>query len=259
MFILANLWKLILEIAILWFVFYRLLLFFRGSGAAQLLKGVVVLIIAFFIIQKLGLDTLNWLLTKLFAISVIAILLIFQPELRRGLTRLGGSPIFGFFLKEERIVNEIVDAVAALSKKKIGAIIAIEREVGLKEYIESGVTLDSRVTSELIKTIFMPNTPLHDGGIIIQENRIVAAGSLFPLTQNPRISKSLGTRHRAAVGLTEETDSIVIVVSEETGTVSISTAGKLTRELDKESLTKMLNNLLYKKPVKKQRLTLRLK
>lgn len=240
-------WRLLLEIIVLWYVIYHLLVFIKGTPAVQVLRGLIFLIILFFIslfiAQKLGLTIINWIFPRLFAVFLVSFLIIFQPELRRGLAQLGQGPILGLFLREERIIDEISEAVFMLAKKKIGAIIALEREIGLKPYIESGVSLDSKVNSELINTIFMPHTPLHDGGIIIQNGRIVAAGCLFPLTQNPRISKSLGTRHRAAVGLTDETDALVIVVSEETGLVSLAREGKLTRDVDKESLIKTLNNV----------------
>ena len=243
----SQIWRPVLEMLILWYVFYHLLVFIKGTPAVQMLKGLIFLIILFFIslliAQRLRLTIISWILPKLFAIFLLSFLLIFQPELRRGLAQLGQGPILGLFFREERIIDEITEATFTLAKKKVGAIIALEREIGLKPYIESGVTLDSRVNSELISTIFMPHTPLHDGGIIIQNGRIVAAGCLFPLTQNPRISKTLGTRHRAAVGLTDETDAIVIIVSEETGLVSLAREGKLIREIDRESLVKILNNL----------------
>ena len=239
-------WRPALEIIVLWYVFYHLLFFIKGTPAAQVLRGLIFLIIVFFIslfiAQKLGLTIISWILPKFLAILLLCFLIIFQPELRRGLARLGQGSILGFFFREERIIDEIIEAVYGLSKKKIGAIIALEREIGLKPYIESGVSLDSKVNSELINTIFMPHTPLHDGGIVIQDGRIVAAGCLFPLTRNPRIAKALGTRHRAAVGLTDETDALVVVVSEETGAVSLAREGKLTRAVDKESLTRILNN-----------------
>ncbi len=237
---LANIWKIVLEISILWFIYYLVFLFIRGSRTVQLLKGLIIITALLIVTQQMGLTTVNWIITKIFPISILAFLIIFQPELRRGLTQLGQ---FGAILKEERIIDEIVKSTSILSKKKIGALIAIEREIGLRPYIESGVPLDSRVTSELINTIFMPNTPLHDGGIIIQGGTIIAAGCLFPLSQDPRLSKTMGTRHRAAIGLTEETDVVVVVVSEETGAISVSIAGKLTRDLDKETLAKILSNL----------------
>ena len=237
---LSNVWKIILEISILWFMYYMVFLFIRGSRTVQLLKGLIVIALLLVITQQSGLTTISWIIAKIFPISVLAFLIIFQPELRRGLAQLGQ---FGAMLKEERVIDEIVKSVSILSKKKIGALIAIEREIGLRPYLESGIPIDSKVTSELINTIFMPNTPLHDGGIIIQGGTIIAAGCLFPLSQDPRLSKTMGTRHRAAIGLTEETDAVVIVVSEETGAVSISIAGKLTRDLNKETLSKILSNL----------------
>lgn len=239
-------WKPVVEIAILWLIFYVLLLFFKGTRAVQVLKGIVILVIAFFVFQTFRLDTLSWVLTKLFTISVMAFLIIFHPELRRGLARIGQDPLFHFLLKEEEMIEEITQAAMILSKKKIGGLIAFELEVGLRLYVESGVRLDSKVSSELITTIFMPNSPLHDGGIIIESGRIVAAGCLFPLSQAPHISKTLGTRHRAAIGLTEETDAMVIVISEEEGTVSIATGGKLTRGLDRDGLVKVITNKYIK-------------
>ena len=245
---LSAMWKIIPEIIILWFIYYMVLLFIRGSRTVQLLKGLIVIALLLVATQQLGLTTISWIITKIFPISILAFLIIFQPELRRGLARLGQ---FGALLKEEKIIDEIVKAVSILSKKKIGALVAIEREIGLRPYIESGVPLDSKVTSELINTIFMPNTPLHDGGIIIQGGVIIAAGCLFPLSQDPRLSKTMGTRHRAAIGLTEEADAVVVVVSEETGAISVSIAGKLTRDLDKETLSKILSNLFNSQKGKK--------
>jgi diadenylate cyclase len=244
---LSFIWRPVLEVLILWYVFYNLLVFIKGTPAVQVLKGLIFLIILFlislFVAQKLNLIIISWILPKFFAIFLLSFLIIFRPELRRGLARLGQGPILGLFFREERIINEISEAVFSLAQKKIGALIAIEREIGLKPYVESGVSLDSKITSELINTIFMPHTPLHDGGIVIENGRISAAGCLFPLSQNPKISKALGTRHRAAVGLTEETDALVIVVSEETGTVSLTREGKLMRNIDKDFLIKTLNNV----------------
>ncbi len=244
---LSVIWRPVLEIVVLWYVLYHLLVFIKGTPAVQVLRGLIFLIILFFIslfiAQELNLTIISWILPKLFAVFLLSFLIIFRPELRRGLAQLGQGSVLGLFFREERIIDEITEAVFLLAEKKIGAIIALEREIGLKPYIESGVPLDSRVNSELINTIFMPHTPLHDGGIIIQDGRIVAAGCLFPLTQNPKISKTLGTRHRAAVGLTDETDALVIVVSEETGLVSLAREGKLISDIDKDSLIRTLNNV----------------
>ncbi len=239
--------KVITEIAILWFGYYVFILYIKGTRTVQVIKGISIVVLIFFITQRLGLDTISWIMTKLIPISIIALIIIFQAELRRGLARLGQ---FGAFPAKEVIIDEIAKSAATLSKKKIGALIAIEREIGLRPYIESGVQLDGKVTSELINTIFMPNTPLHDGGVIIQEDRVVAAGCLFPLSQEAHITKTLGTRHRAAIGLSEETDAIVVAVSEETGSVSMTVGGKLTRDLDKEELVKSLNNLYRPKQKK---------
>lgn len=244
---LASIWRPVLEIIVLWYVFYNLLVFIKGTPAVQVLRGLIFLIILFlislFIAQKLNLLIIRWILPRLFAVFLLTFLIVFQPELRRGLAQLGQGPILGLFFREERVISEIAEAVFSLAQKKIGALVALERDIGLKPYIESGVPLDSKVTSELISTIFMPHTPLHDGGIVIESGRIVAAGCLFPLTQHPKISKSLGTRHRAAVGLTDETDAVVVVVSEETGVVSIAREGKLTQNVDAESLIRVLNNM----------------
>jgi diadenylate cyclase len=235
--------KISLEIAILWWIIYAILLFIKGTRAAQLLKGLIIVVLLFFLVEKLGLNAVSWILTKILALSVIGFIIIFQPEIRRGLARIGQ---FGVFTAKDQIIDEIVKAVTWLAEKKIGAIIAIEREVGLKSYIESGVHLDSKVKSELLTTIFMPNTLLHDGGVVIQLDRVVAAGCLFPLAQDPHLARQLGTRHRAAIGLTEETDAVVVVASEETGAISVVTGGKLTRDLDGEALENVLINLLYK-------------
>lgn len=236
-------WKQIVEILLLWWVIYASLLFLRNTRGRHVVRGIIFIIIFFAIAQQLRFEVINWLLTKLFAISVIAFIIIFQPELRRGLARLGGYSSFGLFIEEEIVIDEIVKAAATLAKRKIGALIAIEREVDLAPFIESGVALDSKVTAELITTIFMPNSPLHDGGIVIEEDKIRAASCLFPLSQSQSLSRTLGMRHRAGVGLSEETDAVVIIVSEETGTISIAIRGRLTKELDLESLKKILTNL----------------
>ena len=245
---LTQLGKFIIEIAILWFVFYMLLLFIKGTRAVQVLKGIIIIVIIFLVTKELQLGTINWILTKLFTISVIAFLIIFQPELRRGLARIGQ---FGMFSGQQQALDEMAKAALIMSKKKVGGLIAVEREIGLRPYIESGIKLDSRVSSELLTTIFTPNAPLHDGGVIVQGSVITAAGCLFPLTQNPHVSSALGTRHRAAMGLSEETDAVVLVVSEETGNISISVNGRLTRDLDEEELSRVLSNIFKPKRSKK--------
>ena len=235
--------KIALEIAILWWVIYGILLFIKGTRAAQLLKGLIIVSLLFFTAQHMGLSAVSWILSKILAISVIGFLVIFQPEIRRGLSRLGQ---FGIFTAKEQVVDEIAKAAVWLSSKKIGAIMAVEREVGLGAYIESGVHLDSKISSDLLTTIFAPNTPLHDGGVVIQLDRVVAAGCLFPLVEESHLTRQWGKRHMAAIGLTEETDAAVVVVSEETGEISIAAGGKLTGNLTEEQLKKILSNLLYR-------------
>lgn len=250
--IIFTIWKPLIEMAVLWFIIYKLLVFIKGTRAVQVLRGIIIIVIIFFLTQKLGFDVINWIFKQLFALSVIVFFIVFQPELRSGLARIGREKVFGSIITEERVIEEVAKSASMLSKKKIGAILAIQREVNLEPYTESGVAIDSNVTSELLNTIFMPNTPLHDGGVIVHGDRIIAAGCLFPLTQNPDVSKLLGTRHRAAIGLTEETDAVCVVVSEETGAVSIANAGKLTRDLDRERLINHLRALLYRPKKERQ-------
>lgn len=237
------LWKSILEIAFIWVLIYFMIRFLQGTRAVQVLTGLVILVIIFNVAKILELSTINWVLTKLFAVGVLAVLILFQPELRRGLARIGQNTIFNPFLKKGGTVDEVVEACQRMSKMKRGALIAIAREAVLKNYIESGIPLDAKISAELLVTIFASNTPTHDGAVIIEGDRVAAASSLFPLSQNPSLSRSLGTRHRAAIGLTEETDAVVVVVSEETGAISVSVYGKLTRDLDEEGLKRVLKSL----------------
>lgn len=240
-------WKPVIEILILWFVIYHIMLFFEGTRAIQVLRGIVILLLAFFLSQRLGLHALDWLLTKLFGISVIAILIIFQPEIRQGLARLGQRHLFGTTLREEELdfmLKEICKAAEHLSKEKIGALIAIEKNDPLAAYAKSGVTIDARVSSDLIEAVFTPYNPLHDGGLIIQHGRAMAAGCLFPLTENQYLSRIFGTRHRAALGLSEDTDAIIIIVSEERQDVSLVYRGKLYKDLKKEDLFSEIKGIL---------------
>ena len=192
--------KPLLEIIILWIVFYQILVFFEGTRAYQVFKGIIYLLVAFLLFQILGLDTLNWLLTKFFAISIIALIIIFQQELRHGLARLGQQHHFNFGLEESEviaIIEEMTSAAYKLSRQRIGGLIAIERETKLKPYIESGIAIDARISSEMIQSVFNPQSPIHDGGIITRGNRMAAVSCLFPLSDNPNFSKIIGTRHRA--------------------------------------------------------------
>jgi diadenylate cyclase len=237
----------VIEIGILAVFFYYLLLFIQGTPVIPVLKVLVILFIGFFLAQKFQLHTINWVFTKIFAILVIALLIVFQPELRRALVHLGEIPFFGFATtSKQNIIEEITQAVVNLSRKKIGALITIEREIGLNNYVATGVKIDSIVSRELLMTIFMPATILHDGGVIIQGDRISAAACTLPLSQNPNIEKTMGTRHQAALGITEETDAMVLVVSEETGTISLAYKGKLSRGLDEDAVKKIITGVYTK-------------
>ena len=239
--------KILLEICILWAVFYHVLVFFEGTRSFQVLKGIIILVVAFLVFQIINFDILNWLMTKFFGISIIALLIIFQQEIRQGLARLGQQHLFNIELEEAEIValvEEITSAVYKLSKEGIGCIISIERETKLKTYIESGISIDGKVSSEILQSIFNPKSPLHDGGVIIRGDRIVAASCLFPLSDNPNFSKIIGTRHRAALGLTEQTDAVVIMVSEETSEISIASEGRFIPVVNRDRLINILKNLI---------------
>ena len=240
-------WKPILEIVILWLVIYHIILFFEGTRAIHVLRGIIILLVAFLLFQKLNFQVLDWLLTKLFGISIIAFLIIFHPEIRQGLARLGQGNLFGAPLREEEldyVLSEIDKAVENLSKEKLGALIAIEKEHSLSAYVESGDIIDSRVSADLIQAIFTPNNPLHDGGLVIQNGRILAAGCLFPLTQNQDLSRIFGTRHRAALGLSEETDAVIIIVSEERRDISLVYRGRLYKDIGREELITKIKEII---------------
>lgn len=242
-------WKTIVEIIILWIVIYRIFLFLKGTRALYLLRGIFFLIISYVIFQLLGLFVLSKLLTYFFAFFLIIIAIIFQPELREGLIRLGKGRIFHVELEKEEVernLREIISAVGTLSRRKIGALIAIKREMGLKSYIESGVIVDADLSSELLQNIFYPSAPLHDGGIIIERTKIVAAACLFPLSDNPDLGKTMGMRHRAALGLSENSDALVIVVSEESSSICLAINGQLTKDLTPNDLFTILRGQLGK-------------
>ncbi len=240
-------WKPFLEILILWLVIYHIMLFFEGTRARQVMRGIVMLVVAFFVFQKLELTILDWLLTKLFGISVIAILIIFHPEIRQGLAILGQRHLFTQSMQKgeiERMLREIIRAAENLCKNKEGALIVIEKSDPLAAYIETGIALDSRLSSELIETIFNHHGILHDGGLIIQHGRISAAGCLFPLDNNPDLSRVFGTRHRAALGLSQETDAVIIVVSEERQNISLVYRQRLYRDMATDALTAKIKEII---------------
>jgi len=244
----VTLWKPVFEIVILWFVVYRMMLFFEGTRAIQVVRGIIILLIAFLIFQKFDFVILEWLFTKFFAISVVALLVIFQPEIRQGLARLGQRHLFENLPKgeegEDFALTEIIKAAEYLCKNKVGAIIALVRVDPLTEYCNAGVRMDAQVTSELIQTIFTPNSLLHDGGLVIKGGRIVAGGCLFPLTKKEDLSRLFGTRHRAALGLSDESDAVIIVVSEERQDMSLVHKGRLYKDLGKEEIFSRIKETL---------------
>jgi len=242
----------LLEILVLSVVFYYIIQFLRGTRGAQVLLGFVTAVVVMLLLTRLfNLDTLNWLLQQLSVYLVIAFLIIFQPEIRRALAELGKQHVFATTLRERGVLDEIVQAVSRLAADKIGALIAIEREIGTRAVQETGTRMDSVVTAELLATIFFPHTPLHDGGVIIEGDRIRAAACVFPLSS--RDIGKIGTRHRAAVGISEETDAVVVVVSEETGAISLAYKGRLIRGLDEARLRRILSSVLLRAAKQKSR------
>ena len=237
-------------------LFYYIMLFFRGTRGAQVLTGFVLsMVLLMFVTQFFRLDALNWILKQVSVYLSIAFIIIFQPEIRRALAELGKQPVFSASRSERSLVDKLVQATLLLAERKIGALIAIEGEIGTRTIQESGTRIDSRLTPELLATIFFPHTPLHDGGVVIQNERIMAAGCFFPLTSRDELSRTLGTRHRAAIGLTEETDALVIVVSEETGTISVAYRGRLNRGFDEDRLRRLLQRVLIRSKQARSRLS----
>jgi len=240
-------WGGVVQILVLACAFYYIFVFFKGTRGAQVLVGLsLVIAVSLALTQVLHLDALNWLLRRISVFLGVALLIIFQPEFRRALAEMGRQPVFVVPADKRSTVEHIVRAVCMLAEQRVGALIAVEREIGTRTIQESGVRLDASVNPELLASIFFPHTPLHDGGVIIRGNRIVSAACVFPLSQNPDLHKQLGMRHRSAVGLCEETDAVVVVVSEETGTISVSYRGRLSRGLDEERLRRFLTALLVK-------------
>jgi diadenylate cyclase len=232
-----------IDIALLSVLIYRLLLLIRGTRAVQMFIGLLTIILLAITADWLDLGGLKWLISNLTTVWVVAFLVLFQPELRRGLAQIGQSRFFASLVTGTRfaVLGEIVKAVEEMAEERIGGLIVLERTMGLRNYVETGTRLDAAVTAELLLTIFTPRTTLHDGAVILHGDRIVAAGCILPLSQNPRLSQAIGTRHRAALGLAEETDAVVVVVSEETGAISIASDGRLIRRLDAGTLRSELS------------------
>lgn len=239
-------WQDILDVLIVAFVIYRVFLFIKGTRALQVVLGLTVIFFVFFLSKKLELFTLGWILNNFVASIILVIVVIFQNEIRRMLLILGRSPFFTgiSYVEETLFYDELVNACTVLSQKKIGALIAIEREVGLEEFMEIGTKIDCDVNTELIVSVFQTASPLHDGALIIKEGRIRSASSILPLTMKDDIDKRLGTRHRAAIGITEVTDAVALVVSEETRKISYAFRGGLSEDVDADTLKKVLKELL---------------
>lgn len=245
-----------LDVLIIWYLVYRLIMLIRGTKAVQLAKGIVFIFIVRIVAGLLQLHAVTYIVDQIVSWAVIGIIVIFQPEIRRGLERLGRTPIFSGRGESEhaqsvKMVNELDKAIQYMSKRRIGALITIQQDTGLDDYIETGIKLDADIFGELLINIFIPNTPLHDGAVIITNNRIAVAAAYLPLSDSSMIPKRLGTRHRAAVGISEVTDAITIVVSEETGGVTITRNGRFLLDLSRDEYLKYLNAQLVPKEEKK--------
>lgn len=238
----------LLDILVVWFVIYELIVLLQGTKAVQLFRGIVVIAIVKILSVFIGLDTVSWIMDQIINWGVIALVIIFQPEIRRGLEHLGRGSIFVRGKRqnedEERMIKELDKAIQYMAKRRIGALMSIKLDTGLEDYIETGIALDADITGELLINIFIPNTPLHDGAVIIQDNQIKVAAAYLPLSESNLIPKELGTRHRAAVGISEVTDALTIVISEETGEVSITKDNELMRGMTRENYLRYFRQVL---------------
>ncbi|MFY0544161.1 diadenylate cyclase CdaA [Brevibacillus sp. H7] len=247
----GDLLRYVIDILLVTYLIYKLILLIRGTRAVQLLKGIMVIVVTWLLSKYFQLTTLHWLMSQAFTFGVLALVIIFQPELRRALEQLGRGRLFSrsHSIQDEetvrRIVHEVTKSITYMAKRRIGALIVIERDTGLNDYVETGIAINGRVSSELLINIFIPNTPLHDGAVIMRKDVILAAGCYLPLSENTSISKELGTRHRAAIGMSEVSDGLSIVVSEETGQVSFAANGEVTRNLTEEQLAEILTEQLH--------------
>jgi len=242
----VGLWDL-LDIAIVSILIYEFLKLIRGTRAVQMAVGSLFIVGLFYISRLAPLQTLNWMIRNVLVYVGFAAIVIFQSDIRRALAHFGRAPFFRYFTRQEGVdetIEEVVVAAGMLASHSTGAIIAIEREIGLRNYIESGIPIDAEMTYDLLVTIFQPTSPLHDGAVVIQENRVAAAACFLPLTVNPKLSRDLGTRHRAAIGLTEENDALAVVVSEERGQIALAIDGGLERDLSQDQLRDRLRTLL---------------
>ncbi|WP_067842592.1 diadenylate cyclase CdaA [Amphibacillus sediminis] len=248
-FTLFNLLKIIVDIALVWYVLYKLIMFIRGTKAIQLLKGIFVVVIIYLISYFLNLQTVQAIIEQAIVWGPLALIILFQPELRRALEQIGRGSFFSRNRRsKEELLNQTIEAIVKscnyMAKRRIGALITIERETNMGDFIETGIPIHGQLTNQLLTNIFVPNTPLHDGAVIIKENEIVAAACYLPLSESPFISKELGTRHRAAMGISEVSDALTIIVSEETGSISCTKNAELHRDITEERLTEILRKNL---------------
>jgi diadenylate cyclase len=243
-------WWDLVDIAIVSILIYESLKLIRGTRAVQMAVGSLLIVGLFYVSRLAPLQTLNWLIRNMLVYVAFAAIVIFQSDIRRALAHFGQAPFFRYFNRQEadvEAIEEVVVAATMLATQKTGAIVAIEREIGLRNYIESGIPLDAELTYDLLVTIFQAGSPLHDGAVIIQENRVAAASCFLPLTVNPRVGRELGTRHRAAIGLTEESDAVALVVSEETGQIALALDGNIERGLSGDQLRERLRTLIVRR------------
>lgn len=239
-------WTGIIEIVLIAVVLYQFLLLVRGTRAAQMLVGVGALAVLLFVLRRSHLPVVNWIISNLLPYSLFALIVIFQAEIRHILAKIGRVITFNSPIAEAESYEDLVMAANLFSQQHTGALIVIEREIGLRTYIESGVAMDARLSYDLLITIFRPTASLHDGAVIVQKDRIAAAACFLPLSMNPVLSNEMGTRHRAAIGITEETDAVAIIVSEETGQISLAQAGHVERGISLEQLRDHLGKLLHR-------------
>ena len=242
----------VLDILIVAFLLYELLMLTKETRASAVLKGLVTLVVASWVSDLLGLTALNWVLLNVVNNGAVVLVILFQPELRKALEQLGRGAIHKTAVSADleesgHIVNEITSCLLTLSRRRVGALIVIEQRIGLKDVIETGTSLNSQISAALLENIFEPNTPLHDGAVVIRGPRIMAAACILSLSDGKGISRELGTRHRAALGVTETTDAISLIVSEETGTISVARNGRLTRHLDRAALENLLLSIYHQK------------
>src|SRR6188472_1305615 len=240
-------WWDVLDIVIVSILIYEFLKLIRGTRAVQMAVGSLLIFAMFYVSQLAPLQTLNWLIRNALVYVAFAAIVIFQSDIRRALAHFGQAPFFRYFNRQEaadETIEEVVVAATMLAQQKVGAIVAIERDIGLRNYIESGIPLDAILTYDLLVTIFHPGSALHDGAVILQEDRVAAAACFLPLTVNPRVSRELGTRHRAAIGLTEEGDAVAVIVSEETGNISLAIDGHIERAMSSDDLRDRLRSLV---------------